>query len=94
MLITKVQVGMGPPIFGKKPVIPPKPKFTAKDEDKLAEDASAAEPIPAETVMAPPIPAPKRTDTLERASRIPLPTAGDDADATPEEQNNCSSFPL
>jgi hypothetical protein len=83
---------MGPPIFGKKPVIPPKPKFPAKDEEKAAEDAPAATSIPTENVVVPPIPAPKRTDTLEKASSIPLPTAGDDAEATAEERNKCTSF--
>ena len=85
---------MGPPIFGKKPAVPPKPKFPAKDEEKATEDAPAAELIPTETVMAPPIPAPKRGDTLEKASRIPLPTTGDDAEATPEGQDKRTSFPL
>jgi len=84
---------MGPPIFGKKPAVPPKPKFPAKDEEKAAEDAPAAEPIPTETVMAP-ISAPKRADTLEKASRIPLPTTGDDAEATPEGQDKRTSFSL
>lgn len=83
---------MGPPIFGKKPTIPPKPKFPAKDDEKAAEDAPAAELIPTEASMAPPTPAPKRMDTLEKASRIPLPTAGDDAEDTPEEQNKGTSF--
>lgn len=81
---------MGPPVFGKKPIVPPKPKIPAKDEEKAVEDAPEA----AEAVRAPPIPVPKRADTLEKASRIPLPTTGDDAESTPEEQNKCTSFPL
>lgn len=81
---------MGPPVFGKKPTIPPKPKFPTRDEEKAAEDASAAVPPLTETGPAPRIPLPKRTDTLEKASNIPLPTAGDDAEdsvAAPGEPN-------
>ena len=88
---------MGPPVFGKKPAIPPKPKFSAKDEGKTAEATSAAALPPPETVTARPIPMPKRTDTLEKASNIPLPTAGDDAEdsvATPEESKKCTSIAL
>ena len=81
---------MGPPVFGKKPVIPPKPKFSVKEEEKATEDAPEA----AEAVNTPPIPAPKRADTLEKASRIPLPTTGDDAESMPEEQYKCTSFSL
>ena len=86
---------MGPPIFGKKPAIPPKPKFSASDEERAADNASAAA-----SATAPPIPVPKRTGTLERASGIPLPTAGDDADdsvdpaSTPEESNKRMSNTL
>jgi len=83
---------MGPPIFGKKPVIGPKPKLPAKDDEKAAEDAPATAPIPTETVTVPPIPAPKRTDTLEKASSIPLPTTGDDDEATSEEPKKCNVF--
>jgi hypothetical protein len=88
---------MGPPVFGKKPVVPLKPKFPTKAEEKAAEDAPAASSSLVESVMAPRIPVPKRVDTLEKASSIPLPTAGDDAGdavATPEEPKKCTSIPL
>lgn len=86
---------MGPPVFGKKPVIPAKPKFPAKDEEKAAKGAPATTPPPTETLTTPPVFAPKRVDTLERASGIPLPTTGDDAEdsaATPQEPNKCTSI--
>ena len=92
-----MQVGMGPPIFGKKPAIPPKPKVPAKDEEKATGDVPATVPPPTETAMASAIPTPKRMDTLEKASSIPLPTAGDDTEdsvATVEGPNKRTSIPL